>query len=72
MRDSNTGFTFFNVQGHQSRLRRGVRNRLPSRMANWSFQKSLPRHSAVRLTLVQLQEQSPSERQCSRFKSINW
>ena len=61
VRDSNTGFTFFNVQGRSTEYDTNAQS-LAITMADWSFQKSLPTRSAVHRTLAQPLEQSPSAR----------
>ena len=68
VRDSNTGFTFFNIQG-QITITTRLRSRLPSRMAGCWFQKSLPVRSAVHPMPVQSLERFPSAPQCNRSRS---
>ena len=66
--DGNTGFTFFNVEGHDTTTT-PLRRRLPLRMAGCSFQRSLPTRLAVHRTPVQWLEKSLSARQCKRSRS---
>ena len=70
VRDGNTGFTFFNIEGHQYDYD-PLRSLLPSPEAGFSFQKSLPTRSADHQTPVRLSEQSPSARRCNRSKSTS-
>ena len=56
VRDAKTGFTFFNIEGHQS-ITIPRRNRFPSPEAGCWFQKSLPTRRAGRQTSArQLEE----------------